>query len=1068
MADNKNKHIIAIGASAGGIEAIYSFFEHTPLDKVSYIVIQHLSPDYKSKMAELLARHSKLEIYEAKNNMPVEENKVYLISNKDYMTIRKGKLHLTNKQEKESPHLTINTFFNSLAEERGEKAIGIILSGTGSDGSRGIEAIKKAGGMVMVQDPATAKFDAMPVHAISTGFADAVLAPEAMPEVIKNYVDKKPWKPAVEVVDDESVLSDILHLIQEQLPHDFSNYKRSTLLRRTKKRMVHNNFSSLDHYFAFLKKNPAELALLVQDFFINVTAFFRDREAFELIETDIIPEIVDKHLPENVVKIWVAGCATGEEAYSLAILFKEYLDKINKRIEVKIFATDIDQDALSHASKGIYPQSIAQDVSEKRLKRFFSREGDRFKIKQEVRKMLIFAQHDVVKNPPYCNLDLISCRNLLIYMDAVLQKKVFSMLHFGLKKGGYLFLGTSESANMMNPYFLEVSKKWKIYKNTDASRTTPFHHFSLPVIQESRTAGSSMGNAFDASHGKNDIFQDVNEAVMNECGFAGVSIDENYNIVQVFGDISKYLLQKMFTFNLKELLPKPLAIAVGAAIPKALKRNEKVVIKGIKINPADNGQHKAKNHSIKLLVKPFAIRKNDRQLMLLLFSEDASEAMQEEAYEPFDQQLHTHEYLADLEEELRETRESLQTALDKLEAQNENMQSFNEELLSANEEMQSSNEELESINEELQTINQEYQQKNKELASLNDDLDNYFRSNLSGQLYVDQELLLKRFSPTAIEQINLRKSDIGRPIHNITTNINFGDLAEDLKIVIQKGKIITREVQSSAGKWYQMKTMPYIRQSDHKQDGAVVTFNDITQLKKAQEDLDDHLKQLMRVNEDLDNFVYAASHDLTAPISRIESLFTLLFEKTSGYDPEVEKYKEMMTTSFAKFKAMIKELTEIGKIESEIYGKMDPVNFNELYEDIRLGMLDQITAANASLSTDFQVKEIRFLKKNIRSILYNLISNAIKYKSPDRNPEVIIKTQSVPGFLLLSVTDNGMGIEDNKIEKVFSLYGRLGQQVEGKGIGLYLVKKIINATGGKIEVDSEVDKGTTFSVFFKR
>jgi two-component system CheB/CheR fusion protein len=559
------QHIIAIGASAGGMEAIQSFFDHTPLDGVSYVIIQHLSPDYKSRMAELLKHHSKLEICMAENNMTVKVNAVYLIPNTKFMSIKNGKLKLDEKAGKHSPYMTIDTFFTSLAAERGDKAIGIILSGTGKDGAEGIKAIQKSGGMVMVQDPATAKFEGMPTEAINTGLADKVLAPELMPGAIEDYVSSAALKeePAAgkHVESDENTLLDILNVIKSQLPLDFSNYKRPTIVRRIKRRMSIHNFEETEKYLAFLENNPEELGLLANDFLIGVTSFFRDEEAWAALEKEIIPEIVRVNEPGNPLKIWVTGCATGEEAYSIAILVREYLIKTKLSIEVKIFATDINKVTLDTASKGIYSEKIQREVSKERLAAFFTKSGHTYKINQEIRKMVIFAQHDLGKNPPYCNIDLISCRNVLIYMNLVLQKKVLSSLHFGVKQGGYLFLGSSENVNILRGYFSETNKKWKFFKNQKPQNFPAFDSFSTSAMPMLIPRTEPFAKSDQVSFQKINFLPDVNEVVLSESGFAGVCIDESFKVIGAFGDLGKYLHPKTFNFELNELWNGPLSIA---------------------------------------------------------------------------------------------------------------------------------------------------------------------------------------------------------------------------------------------------------------------------------------------------------------------------------------------------------------------------------------------------------------------------------------------------------------------------------------------------------------------------
>jgi two-component system, chemotaxis family, CheB/CheR fusion protein len=448
-------YIIAIGASAGGMEAIHLLFDHTPEDEVSYVIIQHLSPDHKSFMAELLEKHSKLEISIAENGMVVESNRVYLMPQGKNMTIRNRTLFL-NDISALQPNKSIDIFFDSLALSHKNKSIAIILSGTGSDGTKGIAAIKGNGGYVIVQDPESAKFDGMPNSAIGSGNVDVILSPDLIPEEIITYLKRESLENNLTAhidEENEAELVKILALIQKHTPLDFSDYKRPTILRRVVLRMAKNKIETLSDYVDFLDSNPEEIEVLSKEFLISVTKFFRDSEAFEVLKEKVIPEIIDHKLQVDTFKVWVVGCATGEEAYSLAILILEQLTELKKNLEVKIFASDIDKSALLHASKGIYPASISQDVSKERLEKFFIKQGDHYKVRDNIRKMLIFADHDIVKQPPYGKIDLISCRNLLIYINPILQKKILTSLHFCLNLGGYLLLGPSESLGELKKSF---------------------------------------------------------------------------------------------------------------------------------------------------------------------------------------------------------------------------------------------------------------------------------------------------------------------------------------------------------------------------------------------------------------------------------------------------------------------------------------------------------------------------------------------------------------------------------------------------------------------------------------
>jgi two-component system CheB/CheR fusion protein len=1074
------QYIIAIGASSGGLEAISAFFDYTPLDSVSYIIIQHLSADFKSQMAQLLDRHSKLQVVEAIENVDIKSNTVYLIPSTKFMIVKKGRLILSDKKDQPRPHMTIDYFFSSLAKERGDKAIGIILSGTGNDGSKGIEAIKEAGGIVLVQDPATANFKGMPEAGIATGCVDLILSPEAMPQIIDDYVkdgvlELLTDQPSAQI--SEAELAQILTLIKGNLPLDFTDYKRPTIIRRIKRRMVALNFNKVEKYHHYLNGNAGEVALLANDFLISVTSFFRDPEAFKIIEETVIPEIIKKNHTE-VLKIWVAGCATGEEAYSLAMLIKEHLNKHPKNIEIKIFASDISKAALDTASKGIYPESIIKTVSKERLQQFFTREGTGYKVKHDIRKMLIFAQHDLTKNPPYCNIDLISCRNLLIYLNVALQQKVFAMLHFGLKQGGYLFLGPSESASVVKDGFNEISAKWNILKSNKTGRAIRFDSFTSHHIGEVKTTRVEIPAKYIAPVSKSELSDQVNLALLREAAFNGVCTDQNLSVVQSFGNTRPYLKNINFNHNLNDLLPEHLTVIFKAAAHKALKLNEKVILDQVNLD---------KDQLINIILSPFVATGSDDTLLLVLFAESATNAVEKNVVQMGDINEVTREHVISLEQEVAQLKHTLAVAEERIASSNENMQSFNEELQSANEEMQSANEEMQSTNEELQSVNEELQTVNKdhqltidELTDLNDDLNNYFRSNTNGQLFVDRDLLLKRYSPGAVKHINIREGDIGRPLSNITTNIKFETLIDDIRTVIQNEEPITREAEAINGKVYQVMTMPYLKKNSKKADGAIISFYDITELKKLLQELDisnknldisnrsldNSNKSLLRINADLNNFVFGASHDLNAPIVNIEMLLEILNDKLDTKDPEVVELSGMMNKAVSNFKAIISDLASVGYLESEDAG--DTVeSFPALFKEITETLSEKIKVSKAVFHTDFRKKEVRFAKKNLRSVMLNLITNALKFHAADRIPEIRIKTEKKDEFVVLTITDNGIGITKEEIDQIFKKYRRVSEATEGTGIGLYLIRKIVNASGGKVEVECKPDNGCSFKIFFK-
>ncbi|WP_222536936.1 CheR family methyltransferase [Pedobacter polysacchareus] len=1071
------QYIIAIGASAGGLEAISVFFDHTPLDSVSYILIQHLSADFKSQMVQILAQHSKLQVVEATDNVDIKSNTVYIIPSAKFMSIKKGRLILLDKKHHARPHMTIDYFLSALAKERGNRAIGVILSGTGDDGSKGIEAIKNAGGMTIVQDPVTASFSAMPLAAIATGFADRIISPKSMPQLIEKYVvdgvlDQLTEEPSAQI--DEEVIGQILTLIKDSQALDFFDYKRPTIIRRIKRRMKHHHLNEIGQYYKLLTGNASEVTLLANEFLISVTSFFRDQEAFKIIEETVIPGIIKNNNTE-VLKIWVAGCATGEEAYSIAILIKEYLNKYPKNIEVKIFASDISKAALDIASKGIYPESIIKTVSKDRLQQFFTKEGTSYKIKHEVRKMLIFAQHNLTNNTPYCNMDLISCRNLLIYLNVTLQQKVFSLLHFGLKEGGYLFLGPSESGSLIMNGFQEVSGKWNILKSYKTGRVMSSDTFLSHRIREFQVK-TAVTKKQVTLVSKSELAYQVNSALLSERAFNGVCTDETLHVVQSFGDTASYLKPINFNYNLIDLLPDHICTLFKATAWKSLKLNERFVLNGLSMG----GTGKDKSKLIDIVISPFYIGESEERLLLVLFTESQVGNKQGNVIHIKDINEVMREHVISLEQEVAQLRHTITIAHELIGSSNENMQSFNEELQSANEEMQSANEEMQSTNEELQSVNEELKTVNKkheltidQLTDLNDDLNNYFRSNVNGQLFVDKDLLLKRYSPGAVEHINIRESDIGRPLSNITTNIKFETLIDDIKKVIQNEEHITREAEAPNGKVYQVMTMPYLKKNSKKADGAVISFYDISELKKllreldmSNHSLDESNQSLLRINADLNNFVFGASHDLNAPIVNIEMLLQILNEKLNTQDPEVMELSGMMNKAVTNFKSIISDLARIGHLESEDdEGALE--SFPELFDEIKELMSEHIKVSKVIFHTDFRENRVRFAKKNLRSVMLNLLTNAIKFSHPERLPEISIKTEKKGQFILLTITDNGIGITKDEVDHIFKKYKRLSLVTHGTGIGLYLIRKIVNASGGKIEVECAIDKGCAFKIFFK-
>jgi len=820
----QDHYIIAIGASAGGLEAIHEFFDNMPSNgNLSFVIIQHLSPDYKSLLVELVSKHTNMKVVEAVHDVQVQKDFVYVIPNNKLLTIEDGRLQLSVKNFEKAPNTAIDTFLRSLAEDQGSRAIAVILSGTGTDGTRGIGAIQSEGGMVLVQDPLTAKFDGMPNSAIASGFSDFILAPELMPEEIFNYIKERPIRLPAEGKPDESLLPEVLKLVDKHCHYDFYNYKTPTILRRIARRMTQLGYQNFQEYIDFLRNSSDECRTLGKEFLIGVTKFFRDKAAFDILANDVLPEVIRSKQDRDVIKIWVTACSTGEEAYSMAILVNHVLERMNRQLEVKIFATDLDIDAIEFASKGVYPLQNIAEIEPALAQRNFIYQGTTVLVRPELRKQIVFARHNILKDPPFIKNDVVTCRNMLIYMNVVLQRKVLSTLQFALHTGGYLFLGPSEIPAAVREGFEEINGKWKIFRKVSSDNT--YSPERLPSTQSMKGPGRGFTQPNKESQVKKQLSDDFCGLLTEEYGFAAVYVDKDFEIKEAIGDFRRYLSlpDRIANLHLLKMVGDDLAVALNTATRKALKENRKVTLNNVRIRQAD------KDKFINLFVRPGAKDGN----MLVVFGESYEQMPFLKHVSEFTPQNSTESvaYIAELEDELKETRTSLQMAVESLETANEELQSSNEELLSANEELQSSNEELQSLNEELHTLNTEHQLRIKELIELNDDLNNYFSSSQLAQVFVDRDLRIRKFNPVAVQMVNLIESDIGRPIDHISTNLRNDNLVPEIQSVLKAGNNVEREVTLSNGSVSLMRILPYLRQ-DKAIDGAVVTFIDITAMKE--------------------------------------------------------------------------------------------------------------------------------------------------------------------------------------------------------------------------------------------
>lgn len=813
--DSDQHYVVAIGASAGGLEAIHEFFDNMPENNnLSFIVIQHLSPDHKSLLVELVGRHTHMEVFEASNNLEVKRGCVYIIPNNKFIQIAKNKLILLEKLPLKVPNNAIDIFMISLAKAKKDKGIAVILSGTGSDGTKGIAAVKEQGGLVIAQEPSSSKFDGMPNSAIASGNVDFILAAEEMPNQIVHYVAETAF--AENKTIDDHILDAIFYEIRKQAGFDFNLYKTPTITRRIFHRMMKKNFTKIEEYLKFLKNNPEECKELGKEFLINVTRFFRDAEGFDAIANQVLPEIIKHKAPGDTIKVWVSACSTGEEVYSLAILIDEALTKAGaQNINVKFFGTDIDKSNIEIASKGYFPRTIEADVNPDRLKIYFTKQNGGYLINNRIRKQVVFAVHNVIKDPPFIKNDLVTCRNMLIYMNPALQQRVYSVLLFAANKDGYIFLGTTENANYIRQYLEEVNGRWKVYKKIAEARLTPY--FPDASERDKRSNGQLLSTSRKRDSKNNVLWDDLKDTLLEEFNFAAFYIDHNFEIKETVGNFERVLSlpKKVLKLNLLRMLPVNISTVLIAEIKKAWKSNERKVINNLVF------QHDGKSTAVQVAVTP-ARPSSGRPYTMVAFHY----MMLQEVIEVTDSKG-DNDYVLSLEEELNQTKESLQRAVEDLETANEELQSGNEELLSANEELQSSNEELQSLNEELHTLNTEHQIKIRELVEVNEDLNNYFRSSDIGQVFLDRQMRIRKFNPASARMINFIETDIGRPINHISTNIRYNGLIDDIESVLRDNHSIEKEVELQNGMNLLLRILPYLTQ-DNRVSGVIISFVDIT------------------------------------------------------------------------------------------------------------------------------------------------------------------------------------------------------------------------------------------------
>ena len=825
--------VVGIGASAGGLEALERFLSNVPLNSgIAFVIVQHLDPTHTGMLPELLQRATRMEVMQAANRMKVSPDSVYVIPPNKDLSILHGVLHLLDPVAPRGLRLPIDFFLRSLAEDRRELAIGVILSGMGSDGTLGLRAIKEKAGLTLVQLPASAKFDGMPRSAIDSGLADIVASAEELPAKIIGYLEsvRAEGRPeqALELKS-QSDLAKIVILLRERTGSDFSPYKKNTVYRRIERRMGLHQIDSLANYVRYLRENTQEIDLLFKELLIGVTNFFRDPWVWDYLKKEVIPMLLAAHPGGKMLRAWIPACSTGEEAYSLAMVFKEALEQIRPkgRFTLQIFATDLDPDAIDRARQGIYPTNIVGDVSEERLDRFFRAEENGYRIVKEVREKVVFAPQNVIMDPPFTKLDILCCRNLLIYLGADVQAKLMPLFHYALNPGGFLLLGGAETVGSFGNLFAVRDSKARLYQRIENSAGPavdfPTKYFpSMPATpMETMVIQHPVGNL--QSHAEQLLLQKFSPAA--------VLVNADGDILYINGRTGKYLepAAGKANWNIHAMAREELRYDLARALKKAVRGRETVTLEGLEV-AVGKGSVQTFNITVDPIDKPAALS----GMLMIVFTDVAS--IKVGKIERSKQGEGQWEELERAREEIQTIREEMQTSQEELTSTNEELQSTNEELQSTNEELTTSKEEMQSLNEELQTVNAELQSKVEDLSWMNNDMRNLLNSTDIATIFLDNALNIRRFTTQTTNIFNLKQGDVGRPLSDITNELRYRELQHDAQEVLRTLVFSEKHIPARDGRWFKVRVMPY-RTFENVIDGVVITFTDITAFKMLEQEL---------------------------------------------------------------------------------------------------------------------------------------------------------------------------------------------------------------------------------------
>ncbi len=1070
--------IAGIGASAGGLDAIKTLLVNLPVDTgLALVIVQHLAPNQESMLPEILARSTKMPVKKVENGMQVEPNSVYVIPSGTTMTIDNGALKLHPKGASLKP---IDEFLISLAVERKTRAIGIILSGTGTDGTEGLNAIKAEGGITFAQEPKSAQYPDMPKSAIAAEAVFFVLAPEKIAEELAS-IAKHPELTRQKM--DESKTSEeekepqiIFTILKGAFGVNFSNYKKTTVNRRISRRIILNKIEDMTKYVAYLRTHPEEQQALFDDLLISVTTFFREPNTFLVLKETVFPQLIEKRQnSRQPLRVWVPGCSTGEEVYSVAMALTEFLEEKHLiNIPTQIFGTDVNGKNIDKARRGIFLNTVEDNVSKDRINRFFTSFNGNCQVIKPIRDMCIFAKHDVTQDPPFSNIDLIVCRNLLIYMESQVQERIMSIFNYALKPNGYLVLGESETVGKFATLFDSITKRGVIFKKKNGQPPV-----ELPMrvpIDHSEEKTSLLLPKKDDTITK--LKEEVDQLLMAAYVPATLLVNSNSDILVFRGQVNPYISIEPgnASFSVNKLVRKELRPTVQTAIYRA-KKSKKEICETVRYE--ENGQ----THIVTVQIKPFQITKQEEPFFLVLFEEKGAVEKQNTTpkHSRNESELAKDQQIKELGEDLDSTKQTLQTVIEQQEASNEELrsaseevQSSNEELMSTNEELETSKEELQSANEELTTLNDELKNRNQTLSHLNDDLANLMDNIDTAVVIVDTDLKIKRFTASAQELLRLMPSDAEHPITGVRLAIHVEGLEKLLLTSIRKLSIVRQEI-CDRNHWYQMRIRPYIT-GDKKIFGAVLSFSDITELKKWENEKKLHTEDLETlVKEQAQKMIQSESliaigktagmvgHDIRNPLQSIVSELYLAKAEVEELSDDCAKknLKESIASIEEQTFYINKIVADLQDIARTTAPQMAEIDVEKTIKEVLTSI-----PLNPDITSSFNIQKdypkLILDSSYLRRILTNLISNAVQ--AMPKGGKLTVSAACRENKALISIEDTGNGMSEEAKAKIFTPL--FTTKAKGQGFGLPVVKKLTEAMGGTVTFESEKGKGVKFTLQF--